>query len=649
MTSKRRPVLLLSCLSVVFAFSPSPSLAAAQSGDSFKIRADVDLVTVEVTALDKKGNPVRNLKKEDFQLYEDGQKQEILSIDEVNAASEASPSGVNPISGATSHRGKTVLIVFADNLLKPGDTQTSRDSAEKFVREHMRPQDLFAVAKFDISMKILQNFTSDRKDVLDGIRQAAGVSVNGHRGLLNELLRALDRINYSLAQIKGQKSILIYADPFVYADPFSNSSTSTASLIPDLAVPRLPNDPPPKSSHTVSGGWGVSLYQSDLISDVVYYNVELATMGGGERRILGDRNVLNGNNEAELDRLDQKLSNYYILGFRSGNPKHNGAIRKLEVRTKLSGLTLKYQYGYLDRRPVDALANTKQETTLLTALATPGTATQLPIIFRAAYFYDSPRIAKVLVASRISLEKAAFMKKGAQLGTELRIMGVVYGEDGSIAARFSETLPVSFEKEKEAEFRKRDLAYRNYFSVRPGKYRLKLAVSDESGNLGSMERLLEIPVLPERGFAGSSLLVAEQASPLPDLISNLQSQMLDESNPLLYAGFQIEPSVENKMPANATLPVMFRLYNLPGTPDQWSLTAKARMIDEKGKEYSLGTIPLKNMMSVAGNAEAAVALSLPFKDVPPGKYRLIIEASEAASAETTMLETDLELTSPTSR
>ena len=223
-------------------------------------------------------------------------------------------------------------------------------------------------------------------------------------------------------------------------------------------------------------------------------------------------------------------------------------------------------------------------------------------------------------------------------------MGVAYAEDGSIAARFSETLPVSFEKEKEAEFRKRDLSCQNYIRLRPGKYRLKLAVSDESGNLGSAERLLEIRALSERGFAGSSLLIAEQASRLPDLISNLQSQMLDENNLLLYAGFQIEPSVENRLPANATIPVMFRLYNLPSAPDQWNLTAKARMIDEKGKEYSLGTIPLKNAMSIAGNAEAAVALSLPFKDVPPGKYRLVVELSEAASAETATLETDLELT-----
>ena len=134
--------------------------------------------------------------------------------------------------------------------------------------------------------------------------------------------------------------------------------------------------------------------------------------------------------------------------------------------------------------------------------------------------------------------------------------------------------------------------------MRPGKYRLKLAVSDESGNLGSMERLLEVPNFPEKGFTASSLLIAERASRLPDLIGNLQSQMLDENNPLLFAGFQIEPSVDNRVPANAPLPVVFRLYNLSGAPDRWNLTAKARIIDEKGKEYSLGPIPLKNTMSV---------------------------------------------------
>ena len=346
--------------------------------------------------------------------------------------------------------------------------------------------------------------------------------------------------------------------------------------------------------------------------------------------------------DAELDKLDQQLSNYYILGFQSNNPKHDGAFRNVKVKTELKGVTLKYRPGYQDRRPVDALASSRQEQTLLTALATPGAATQLPVAFRPMYFYLPTRGARVLIAARIRMEKTVFRKKGQQIGTDLNIMGVAYAENGSIAARFSQTLPISFDKEKEPEFRKGSLAYRNYFKLRPGKYRLKLAVSDESNNLGSIEQSLEVPAFPDQGFAGSSIVIAEQTSQLPDLIRNLQTQLLDENDPLLYQGVQIEPSVENRLRAGSVIPLMFRLYNLPGPPDQWDLEAKARLLDETGKEYALGPISLKKTMSVVGDAEAAVVLSLSFQDVPPGKYRLIIETSEAASLKTATLQTDLE-------
>ena len=282
----------------------------------------------------------------------------------------------------------------------------------------------------------------------------------------------------------------------------------------------------------------------------------------------------------------------------------------------------------MDRRPIDVLASAKQEKTLFTALASPGTAAQLPIIFRPLYFYDSPRVARVLVASRIRMEKAAFRKKGGQLGTDLNIMGVAYAEDGSIAARFSETLPVNFDKEKEPEFRKRDIVYRNYFKLRPGKYRLKLAVSDESDNLGSMEQLLQVPALPDRGFAGSSIAIAEQTFSLPDLIRNLQTQLLDEDDPLLCPGVQIEPRVENRLRVGTGIPLAFRVYSMPGPHDRWNLTAKVKLLDENGQEYYLRPIPLKAAASPAGKAEALVALTISVSSVPPGKYRLIIETGE---------------------
>src|SRR6267378_4739804 len=49
----------------------------AQSQPEEVVRIDTDLVSVDVTALDPLGKPVRTLKKEDFKLYEDGVEQPI--------------------------------------------------------------------------------------------------------------------------------------------------------------------------------------------------------------------------------------------------------------------------------------------------------------------------------------------------------------------------------------------------------------------------------------------------------------------------------------------------------------------------------------------------------------------------------------------
>ena len=44
------------------------------------IRTQVDVVVVPVSVLDSKGNPLENLRREDFRIFEDGRPQEILSV-----------------------------------------------------------------------------------------------------------------------------------------------------------------------------------------------------------------------------------------------------------------------------------------------------------------------------------------------------------------------------------------------------------------------------------------------------------------------------------------------------------------------------------------------------------------------------------------
>jgi hypothetical protein len=170
-------------------------------------------------------------------------------------------------------------------------------------------------------------------------------------------------------------------------------------------------------------------------------------------------------------------------------------------------------------------------------------------------------------------------------------------------------------------------------------------VSDESNNLGATEQSFEAPAKPQQGLAVSSLVVIAQKTALPNLVQNIQAQLLDDSDPLIYNGMQIAPSVNNKMPANSSIPVLFKIYNISSSSSQPKLQAEARLVDENGEEFGNSLIDLnETQLAIAGKSEAVAGFALTFPDAKPGKYKLIIETSEVGFPDIATAQTDLNLT-----
>ena len=229
-------------------------LPAAPQGGT--LRVDVDLVTLEVIAQDKKGSPMLGLKKENFKVYEDGKQQEIMSFDAVaDKSDEPMPTSLKDIDDS-NRRGKVVLILFDDSNITASQIQMSRDAADKYVKEHMRPWDFFGVASYGLSLKILQNLTHDAEKVVAAIRQPAmshaetnrfgqgpqdqnRVGQAGPRGQQTNrqqdpfgrnqtldpqakfrstvLLRTLGQLSSSMSRVKGRKSVLLFSEDFSLA------------------------------------------------------------------------------------------------------------------------------------------------------------------------------------------------------------------------------------------------------------------------------------------------------------------------------------------------------------------------------------------------------------------------------------------------
>src|SRR5688500_5203049 len=79
------------------AFGPASAAGAAPpaappADDAFGESVDVNVVNVEVYVTDKQGRPVTGLRREDFDLLEDGKKVEVTNFEALTGASRPAPS-----------------------------------------------------------------------------------------------------------------------------------------------------------------------------------------------------------------------------------------------------------------------------------------------------------------------------------------------------------------------------------------------------------------------------------------------------------------------------------------------------------------------------------------------------------------------------
>ncbi|HYE74123.1 MAG TPA: VWA domain-containing protein [Blastocatellia bacterium] len=127
------------------------SVQAQDQGSSGTVRIDTDVVTIDVTATDRQGNYVRDLRADEFRLFVDGRQRK---IDFFNVTDQIALS-------------RPLAVVFALDLsgsLKPEETETLRQAALKFT-ELMKGDSVFAAMTFNYDVKIVQNFTSEAKKI----------------------------------------------------------------------------------------------------------------------------------------------------------------------------------------------------------------------------------------------------------------------------------------------------------------------------------------------------------------------------------------------------------------------------------------------------------------------------------------------------
>jgi VWFA-related protein len=323
-----------------YGWLPSQSSLAQDA----RIRVSSAVVNVPVAVYDKKTGVVyQNLKKEDFQILEDGVKQEITNF----AAPE---SALN-----------LVLLLENNRRLREvdrGDYQPLMDTvvaaALAVPGRHMRQGDYAALVSFDMRPKVECDFTSNpgelRRKVMEMARDFGAFSEsNLHDALLFALTGGKDRdaAEYKgLVEVEGRTALLVIASGF---DTFSRASLSETLKtveragvpiytigIADLLYKRL--------APWLSGPASLDFHQA--------FNRlrSIARSSGGQYYPL----TFESQAQATLENIFTLLRNKYSIGYMPSNPRAKGKRRKIEVMVDVNGdgkpdnerLVIQHRDGY---------------------------------------------------------------------------------------------------------------------------------------------------------------------------------------------------------------------------------------------------------------------------------------------------------------
>ena len=163
-----------------FAQQPSPTPKPATDADVVKI--STNLIQVDVTVTDKNGKIVRDLRPDEFEIYENGQKQKLSNFTFIDNTRETTV--VRPEENSTKSKvvlpptpvrpeqvRRTIALVVDDLSLSFESTYYARRALKKFVDEQMQDGDLVAIIRTGGGIGALQQFTTDKRQLYAAIEK----------------------------------------------------------------------------------------------------------------------------------------------------------------------------------------------------------------------------------------------------------------------------------------------------------------------------------------------------------------------------------------------------------------------------------------------------------------------------------------------
>ena len=662
------------CIELVFTALLLPGVAASQK---FTLRTEAELVLVNVSVRDKDGNFVRDLKKEDFTVSEDGKQQEIVSLDVENtdsvvraeplpanllgplrAPNTAEVAQVPQITDNDLKDRRLILLFFDLTSMQPEEVVRAAKSALAYVDKQMSAPDVVAVVSLSNSLTVNLDFTADRDAVKNALQAfdvgtgqgfeqaptgdteatpdtaAAFTADETEYNIFNtdRHLQALRSIADNLARVEQRKS-LIYFSGGLDRTGIENQSelraAVNAAIRANLAIYSVDvrglqaivpggeaRSASLRGNSVYSGQAMAKAYDSNFASQETL--VTLAADTGGRAFI--DTNDF----QPVFAKVREDTSFYYLLGYHSTNPARDGRFRRISVQIKnRAGQRLDFRRGYYAATDFAHATKEDRERQLQEQLQSDLASTDFPVYLSAGYFRFADNRYFVPVSVLVPGSQIPFIRENQQDRATLDLIAVVRDESKRPFGSIRDTLRLSVNTSQEVQ--RKNVQYDGAFLLPPGKYVLKYVVREnQTGRMGSFETDIVVPDLKTSRVRVSSVIISNQKQPARQ-----------KNNPLVREGSEIVPNVTHVFSSNQHLFVYYEVYD-PAKPAESSEKSAARILTNVAfyrgnvKAYETSLVEA-DQINVPERRAAGFELDVLLVNLKPGFYTCQINVIDDAA------------------
>ena len=554
--------------------SPVPPAAPQDSRQDDVVRINTNLVQVDPVITDRSGKQVTDLRRDEVQIFEDGKQQQITNFSYVSLATAAPTATARPINGNAlpiphvplkrEEVRRTIALVVDDLGLSFESAYYVRQALKKFVEQQVQSGDLVAIIRTGGGIGALQQFTSDRRQLLAAVEKVkwnsngrAGIStfapIGGNRlpsGVPEESLttdRALEELdnfredlfavgtlgalNYvikGLRELPGRKSVLLLSDGikiFNRSDPgFDSRILERLRRLADLANRAA------VVIYTMDarGLQPLSLTAADSTAGLSRDEIE-ESLADRRRDFFESQNGLNylseqtggmffrNNNDlnAGIRRVIQDQEGYYLIGYRPDESTFNGKserrkFHKLSLKiTRPGKFTVRMRNGFYGISD-ESLDSQTPVHRMVSALTSPFGSAGVHIRL-TSLFANDPKIGSI-VRSMIHIKASDLTFTPETEGWNkavFDIVAVTFGDNGVVVDQESRTHTIKVRGETYKRILEEGFTYHLTVPIKKtGAYQLRLALRDlPSDRIGSASQFIDVPDLKKNRLTLSGLVM----------------------------------------------------------------------------------------------------------------------------------------------